>query len=63
MIMIMIKMMVTMMIRIRTMIFIQGAHFTKGDIQCRGGSRGRVRFSNTTGILPKKKLCGLLVLK
>ena len=40
-----------------------------------GGSRGRVRgvrppppwddlrFSNTTGILPKKKLCGLLVLK
>ena len=42
----------------------------------RGGSRGRVqrvrtppplpddlRFSNTTGILPKKKLCGLLVLK
>ena len=43
MIMIMIKMMVTMMIRIRTMIFIQGAHFTKGDIQCRGGSRGRVQ--------------------
>ena len=43
---------------------------------CRGGSRGRVqgvrtppgddlRFSNTTGILQKKKkeLCGLLVLK
>ena len=47
---------------------------------CRGGSRGRVqgvrtsplppsprddlRFSNTTGILPKKKkLCGLLVLQ
>ena len=41
----------------------------------RGRSRGRVqgvhtpppqddlRFSNTTGILPKKKLCGLLVLK
>ena len=41
----------------------------------RGGSRGRVqgvripppwddlRFSNTTGILQKKKLCGLLVLK
>ena len=40
----------------------------------RGGSRGRVqgvrtpplwddlRFSNTTGFLPKKKLCGLLVL-
>ena len=43
---------------------------------CRGGSRGRVqgvctpppswddlRFSNTTGILQKKKLFGLLVLK
>ena len=38
----------------------------------RGGSKGRVqgvhtppslRFSNTTGILQKKKLCGLLVLK
>ena len=39
----------------------------------RGGSRGRVqgvrppqddlRFSYTTGILQKKKLCGLLVLK
>ena len=43
----------------------------------RGGSRGRVqelrtppphpwddlRFSNTTDILPKKKLCGLLALK
>ena len=41
----------------------------------RGGSRERVqgvrtlpprddlRFSNTTGILQKKKLCGLLVLK
>ena len=41
----------------------------------KGGSRGRVqgvhtppplddlRFSNTTGILQKKKLCGLLVLK
>ena len=65
--MIMIKMMMMMVIRIRIMIFIQGTHFTKGDIQCRGRSRGRVqgvrnppprddlRFSNTTGILPKKK--------
>ena len=25
--------------------------------------RDDLRFSNTTGILPKKKLCGLLVLK
>ena len=36
----------------------------------RGGSRGggvqgvcNLRFSNTTGILQKKNLCGLLVLK
>ena len=45
------------------------------DVNNRGGSRGRVQgvrtppprddllFSNTTGILQKKKLCGLLVLK
>ena len=44
-------------------------------VEPRGGSRGRVQgvctppswddlwFSNTAGILPKKKLCGLLVLK
>ena len=49
--------------------------FTCDHVYIRGGSRGRVqgvrtppprddlRFSNTTGILPKKKLCGLLVLK
>ena len=35
---------------------------------CRGcapppPARDDLRFSNTTGILPKKKLCGLLVLK
>ena len=34
---------------------------------CRGvrtpPSQDDLRFSNTTGILPKKKLCGLLVLK
>ena len=28
-----------------------------------GGCRDDLRFSNTTGILQKKKLCGLLVLK
>ena len=45
------------------------------SVRLRGGSRGRVqgvrtppsrddlRFSNTTGILQKKKLRGLLVLK
>ena len=49
-------------------------HTCLDSCECRGGSRGRVqgvrtppwdylRFSYTTGILPKNKLCGLLVLK
>ena len=51
-----------------------GVKFMKSS-RSRGGSRGRVqgvrtppprddlRFSNTTGILRKKKLCGLMLLK
>ena len=45
------------------------ATFTGADLGggCRGCAplppRDDLRFSNTTGILRKKKLCGLLVLK
>ena len=52
--MIMIKMVMTMIIRIRIMIFIQGAHFTKVDIQCRGGSRRRVQGVRIPPPLPPR---------
>ena len=49
------------------MIFYDLLYLKTAAADLRGGAGGvprdDLRFSNTTGILQKKKLCGLLVLK